>query len=190
MPHHKVAVQRKQYHLLMQQRPSSMTSDRITLLNELDFEWSPQEVIWNGHFNDYIRFKEEFGHTNITAVTSTYPKLYLWVREQRRHYSLMKKGQKSHMTLARAKKLDSVQFCWDTCEALWNERFQELVDFQREHGHCVMPSNEKKHQKLAAWISNQRRVYKSVKSGKSGYMPAHRIQALESVGFNWAPRDA
>jgi hypothetical protein len=174
---------------MLDNKQSAMTQERIDLLNDLGFAWNAQEVAWDRHLNSFKSFREEYGHSNVPVNHHKYPQLHLWVREQRRHYALMKQGKNSHMTPARVEELDGIGFCWDTCEAQWSERLQELTDFQLKHGHCVIPANYTISPKLGSWVSNQRRVYKNSKDGKPGYMPEERIRALDDIGFNWSPRD-
>jgi Helicase associated domain len=174
---------------MLDNKQSAMTHDRVVLLNELDFAWNAQEVAWDRHLNNFKSFRAELGHCNVPVNHAKYPQLHLWVREQRRHYALMQQGKNSHMTEARVQELNRIGFCWDTCEAQWTERLQELTEFQLKHGHCVIPANYTECPKLGSWVSNQRRVYKNSKHGKPGYMPKERVLALEAIGFTWCPRD-
>ena len=138
---------------------------------------------------DLKAFRAEHGHTHCQLGDLTYPKLGLWVKEQRRHYTLMKQGKQSHMTEARCVELDSVGFCWDTHEATWLERLNELRAFKEANGNCIVPTNYPENPKLGTWIHHQRRQYKKYKEGKPCHITAERIKALDSLGFVWHPRD-
>jgi Helicase associated domain len=74
---------------------------------------------------DHHHHHHQPGHCHV-PLNHTDPKLGLWVKEQRRHYALLRKGLPSHMTEERAMKLDDIGFCWDTNEATWLERLREL----------------------------------------------------------------
>ena len=117
-----------------------------------------------------------------------YPKLGLWVKEQRRHYTLLKQGKLSHLTIERTEVLDRFGFCWDTYEATWLERLRQLADFKEENGSCVVPSNYASNAQLATWVRHQRQQYKKFKGGKSCHITEERVRALDELEFSWQPR--
>lgn len=80
-----VAEQRKQYKLLTDDKQSSITPERIKLLNELGFAWNAQEAAWNRHMDDLKKFKEENGHCHVPLNHERYPKLGLWVKGKNGH---------------------------------------------------------------------------------------------------------
>lgn len=185
-----VAEQRKQYKLFKTGNPSSITIERIRLLNEIGFAWNAQEEAWKRQIGDLLAFSKENGHCHVPLNYKKYPKLGLWVKEQRRHYTLMKQGKRSHMNEERVKVLTDIGFCWDTHEAAWMERFRELVDFKQKYGTCLVPSGYCENPKLGTWVQHQRRQYKRFKEGKSdSYITKERICALEKLGFVWNPRE-
>jgi hypothetical protein len=169
-------------------KPSSITQDRIALLNDLDFAWNAQEAAWDRHMSALCRFREEHGHCLVPLNDPDYPKLGLWVKEQRRHFTLMKQGKTSHMTLERASELDGVGFCWDTHEAIWLERLRELSSYKAKYGTCVVPTNYPENPKLGTWVHHQRRQYKLFQEGSPSHITRERIMALERLGFVWNPR--
>jgi len=178
-----VAEQRKQYKLRKDGKPSSITPERIEHLNELNFAWNAQDAAWERHFEDLKKFRNEFGDCLVPLGNPNYPKLGLWIKEQRRHYSLMKQGKKSHMTEDRALALDSIGFCWDTHEQIWGERLRELCAFRAVHGDCLVPTSYPQNNKLGTWVHHQRRQYKKFQEGKPCHITTERIRALESIGF-------
>jgi hypothetical protein len=184
-----VAEQRKQYKLLQDNRPSSITPDRIALLDELEFAWNAQEAAWTRHMDDLRQFRSLMAHCHVPLNHEDFPKLGLWVKEQRRHYTLMKQGKSSHMTDERAAELDKVGFCWDTHEATWLERFKELTLFKKNNGNCLVPTNYSDNPKLGTWVHHQRRQFKKHLEGKACHITEERIRSLDSIGFVWYPRD-
>ena len=184
-----VAEQRKQYKLLQDGKNSSITEKRVDLLNALGFAWNAQEAAWDRHINDLKAFAAEFGDCLVPLNHPAYPKLGLWVKEQRRHHTLMRQGKPSHMTEERARALDAVGFCWDTHEAVWGERLRELCQYKAQFGDCVVPTNYSVNPKLGTWVHHQRRQYKKYKEGKTCHITAERVRALESIGFVWYPRE-
>jgi hypothetical protein len=181
---------RKQYKLLCDGKQSSITTERVALLNELDFAWNAQEAAWYRHMCDLKKFRAKTGHCHVPLNFRPFPKLGLWVKEQRRHYTLLKQGRQSHMTQARAAELDEIGFCWDTHEATWQERLRELKEYQQRHDKCTIPTNYTQNPKLGTWVHHQRREYRKFKEGKPCHITKERIQALELVGFAWFPKES
>jgi hypothetical protein len=170
-------------------KQSSITAERVAMLDELDFAWNAQEAAWDRHMKDLEAFREQNGHCHVPLNHPKYAKLGLWVKEQRRHYTIMKQGKQSHMTQERTEELDSIDFCWDTHEATWLERIRELSEFRERHGSCVVPTSYTENPKLGTWVHHQRRQYKKFKEGKPCHITEERIRALEKLGFVWYPRD-
>lgn len=88
--------------------------------------------------------------TQVPLNHTKFPKLGLWVKEQRRHYTLMKQGKQSHMTFKRAEELNNIGFCWDTHEATWLERLRELTLYAEKHGDCIVPTNYLENPKVSS----------------------------------------
>lgn len=92
------------------------------------------------------------------------------------------------MTDDRVLALNALGFVWNAHEAVWQERFNELLQFKAEKGHCNVPSLYKENQKLATWVKCARRQYKLLASGKKSNMTLERATRLASVGFVWELR--
>jgi hypothetical protein len=91
------------------------------------------------------------------------------------------------MTLSRIQELESLGFEWNRNDAAWEDRFSELADYHTIQGHCRVPQNYSENPKLGQWAGTQRKQYKLHLGGKKSYMTLSRIQALESLGFEWKP---
>jgi len=59
---------------------------------------------------------------------------------------------------------------------------QELLSFEREHGHCNVPQKYSHNPSLGAWVAQQRRRY------KHGTLSAKRILLMEQAGVEWSLR--
>ena len=182
-----VAEQRKQYRLLIENRKSAITPHRIKLLNKLDFVWNAQEEAWCRQMKLLCKFHAEYGHCNVQLNNPNYSKLGLWVKEQRRHYMLMKQGRPSHMTLDRFRQLCELDFCYDSHESKWQHRLTKLKEFKRIHGNCFV-SCSNANARLVVWVHHQRRQYKKLLLGLPSRMSQERMKALNDIGFTWFPR--
>ena len=78
----------------------------------------------------------------------------------------------------------------DTNSRDWSEKFPELLEFKKKHGHCSVPSNFPQNPSLAAWVIDQRLQYKAKLEEKPSYMTEERVTALQQIGFVWNPVDA
>jgi hypothetical protein len=63
----------------------------------------------------------------------------------------------------------------------------ELADYREIHGYCNVPHNYIENQKLLAWVKLQRQQYRLHLEGKISPITLPRINALESLGFEWKP---
>lgn len=74
-------------------------------------------------------------------------------------------------------------------EVTWRKHYNELILYESEHGHCLVPQNFKPNQKLGLWVMQQRRQYTLQQNGKKSSLNAmvgkKRIALLEDIGFVW-----
>ena len=73
--------------------------------------------------------------------------------------------------------------------AVWQTRYNELIEYKAANGHCQVPQNYNVNRKLGLWVMQQRRQYTLQKTGKrssfNGSEGKKRIQLLEDIGFTW-----
>jgi hypothetical protein len=143
---------------------------------------------WSEKFEELLAFRAERGHCCVPHTFDENPSLARWVKRQRYQYKLKIESKPSTMTDERIVALEQVGFVWDSHGAAWMERWNELHEFQQEHGHANVPSNYAKSPQLATWVKCQRRQYKLFNNGKATNMTLERLQRLESVGFEWELR--
>jgi hypothetical protein len=99
------------------------------------------------------------------------------------------KGEKASITLPRIQALESLAFVWCNRGTAWDDRLSELADFRKVHGHCnATTKNYSENTKLGTWVQNQRYQHNLHLKGKTSQITLTRIQALESVGFEWGSR--
>jgi hypothetical protein len=67
----------------------------------------------------------------------------------------------------------------------WSEKFDELITFKNERGHCCVPHTFKENPALARWVKRQRYQYKLKNECKASTMTDERVIALGRTGFIW-----
>jgi len=109
-----VKRQRRQYKLCLERCPqSTMTPERIEILNKEGFVWDSHEITWMRKFYDLIDYRKIHGHCRVPSCSKDHPQLATWVKCQRRQYRLKREGKSSAMTTQRIKLLDDVGFSWE-----------------------------------------------------------------------------
>jgi hypothetical protein len=143
---------------------------------------------WTVKFAELLEFKEHKGHCCVPHTFEDSPALARWVKRQRYQYKLRIEGKLSTMTDERVLALEEHGFIWDSHGAAWQERWDELAEYQGLHGHCNVPSNYASNPPLATWVKSQRRQYKLYFEAKPNATTPERIAELESLGFEWELR--
>lgn len=67
----------------------------------------------------------------------------------------------------------------------WDERFEELRHFVREHGHCHVPTRLESNPSLARWCKRQRYQYKLKCAGEHSTLTEEREEKLNDLDFVW-----
>eukprot|EP00592_Proboscia_alata_P004224 CAMPEP_0194371844 /NCGR_PEP_ID=MMETSP0174-20130528/20218_1 /TAXON_ID=216777 /ORGANISM="Proboscia alata, Strain PI-D3" /LENGTH=373 /DNA_ID=CAMNT_0039150081 /DNA_START=348 /DNA_END=1466 /DNA_ORIENTATION=- len=84
-------------------------------------------------------------------------------------------------------KLTGSQLSKESYDNSWNEMFQQLVLFQKEHGNTFVPQIYIPHRKLGNWVHTQRKQYSKFSRGASLFDKG-RIIKMESIGFEWVSK--
>lgn len=83
----------------------------------------------------------------------------------------------------------------------WDNMFSRLAAFKERHGHCLVPNRYEGDRSLGAWVSTQRRHYKTKSASAGGDNPDSgastastpltddRVRRLRDIGFVWATSD-
>ena len=149
-------------------------------------------ALWNTKFEELKAFKAKYGTCNVPQCDPENKQLGVWLRNQRTGYNLYKtKGKGRGMTKERIQMLESLGVEWriNAKHVPWQQRFEELKAYAKEHGHCSIPGTDMKHKQLCVWLRNQRKGYSLYKAkGKGRGMTEERIRLLESIGVEWETR--
>ena len=71
-------------------------------------------------------------------------------------------------------------------ERAWNDLHRLLVEYEAEHGNCLVPTVYPKNQALGTWVATQRAQYRLRIEGKHSHLTEERIKLLNEVGFVWS----
>lgn len=124
-------------------------------------------ALWQRRLSDLRDWKHKHGHCTVPKAEG---KLGRWVVRQR---ELFKKGKLHHR---RRDDLDTLDFVWNTNNAAWQRRYNLLVEYAYEHGHCCVPIA---HPKLGMWVAKMRANH------RRGKLPQPRVAKLVRIGFVW-----
>jgi hypothetical protein len=185
-----VFSQRLEYRRMVGGKYSILTPERVKALEGIGFVWILSRNSWEDRLSELADYRKIQGHCNVPTKYSENTKLGNWVGNQKAQYRLHIKGKRSQMTLPRIQELESLGFEWGVVYgAAWEDRLSELADYRKIHGHCNVSQKYSEKSKLARWVSYQRFQHKLHLEGKrSQQMTLPRIQALESLGFEWEKR--
>lgn len=183
--------QRSEYKKIRAGEESCLTLLRIQRLNDIGFSFEAKckPKTWEERFEELVEFKAKFGHCKVPRL---YNGLGKWVADQRQKYSKLLQGKKTNMTQEKAQKLTDLGMVWvvfklppkeERAERKpWAERFQELLAFQNEHGHTVVPQH---FPVLGHWVHTQRVHYKLMKQGRKSLMTPEQAFQLADIGFTF-----
>ncbi len=116
-----IVRQRREYSNLLIGKKSTMTKERIQLLESIDFDWSPRETNWNARIQELIEYKAKYGDCLVPVQYEDNPRLGRWVSTQRKYYKLYLNGNTSRITKEKIKQLTSIGFVWNRWEHNWSD---------------------------------------------------------------------
>ena len=147
-----------------------------------------QDDKWKNSFQRLVQFKLKFGHCCVPHSYEEDPTLARWVKRQRHQFKKYRENDPtSTMTTSRFDSLEALGFVWNSHNAAWMERLNELVNFKSSKGHCNVPSSYPENTALSTWVKSQRRQYKLFVSGAPSTMTMERLQELQNLGFVFEP---
>ena len=79
-----VKRQRYQYKLMIDGHQSTMTEERVKLLEDIGFIWDSHAATWEERLNELREYKRINGDCNVPSSYEKNPKLATWIKCQRR----------------------------------------------------------------------------------------------------------
>lgn len=167
-------------------RKGLLNAERIARLDAISFDWVDPESSsltqqerwdrqWLRMYEQLVEFHREHGHCHVVAKWQGNPRLADWVQDQRALKC------RDGLRLERIARLELLGFLWSTenleNDARWERRFQQIEEFQRQHGHTRSPKTFDK--QLWSWRHVQREYR------RKGLLSEQRIARLDAIGFEW-----
>jgi hypothetical protein len=114
-----VNTQRKNLVYSEKGKRSHITQQRMDRLDEIEFDWVQQdkETLWNEKLSELLIFQKMNGHTKVPRSQGS---LGMWVRKQRRSYTLLSNGESSPLTEERLHALNNIGFQWSVARGREN----------------------------------------------------------------------
>lgn len=162
-----------------------LSQHRISLLEGIGFKWAIREAkhkdAWEKRFDQLREFKVTNGHCDVPVEWPENPQLGHWVSNQRQ------RKKTGNLQPRQEELLNSIGFDWGLTrdfggvkpQGLWPLRYEQLVEFKKQNGHCDVPYNYAENRQLGIWVGNQR--YKR----KQNKLPPERERLLNDLGFTW-----
>jgi hypothetical protein len=141
---------------------------------------------WLQMFDRLATYKATHSNCNVPKRYTQDAKLGHWVHYQRTMYKVNKLAEE------RIELLEDIGFVWkerSNCSATrencsWEDRYEELKQFQKAHGHCTVPRKGKS-AALGRWVKWQRWNRTLLDRGESSVLNKAKIKLLNALGFNW-----
>ncbi|KAL7447117.1 hypothetical protein ACHAXM_010554 [Skeletonema potamos] len=203
----KMRIEYKKYNTLLSKENSKnskiktiLTQDRVQKLSDIDFVWNVREKQFEQNLGELRLYKEMNGHIDPRFMNG---KLALWVRRMEREYRLYlqatsEEEESAVMSTQRRLALESAGFSVSMFDeprsrstmkprATWEERFEELKEYKKVNGDCVVPKN---YGPLGSWVRSQRHLRKEqgtvgVSFEGGSHLSQDRVDRLDKLGFVW-----
>ena len=79
-----VQRQRYQYRLRQEGKRSTLTDERVNLLENAGFVWNSHQTVWEDRWHELLEYKKKHGNCVVPSNYKANPQLALWVKRQRR----------------------------------------------------------------------------------------------------------
>lgn len=153
-----------------------LTRDQIQKLKEAGIEyWQPQtRLTWDEYFGRLVEYRKKYPSCDTSWSRIKNTSLREWTTKQRMQ---KRRGQ---LCEEQIQKLNSIGFCWNTRDSIWNSMYERLVQFHDQNGHCLV--SNKDDLQLAGWVVDQRCL------NNQRTLRVDRKQKLDAIGFIWKVR--
>jgi hypothetical protein len=176
---------------------AKLSADQRKRLDKLGFDWATRqervEFEWNEKFKRLKEYRQIYGDCKVPQSSVSVDEEFThWVEELGSWVSVQRaNSKKGKLSSDRTSKLESLQFEWvcynqssnNRCttyaDEKWHHQYLKLVDFHKEHGHCIVKNFYDRDKSFGMWVMKQRH------NNAEKAMPEDRKQLLDELGFVW-----
>lgn len=176
-----------------------LNEERIGRLESMGFRWWAQtyeSTPWETRFEELLAFKALNGHCRVPKNYADNPGLSEWVKTQRRNYKEKAKviqGERMEKLLE-----SGFEFVVAPSVKSWEARYDQLLVFRRNHGHCEVPAvgdasesgiitgtDADDERAFRRWAHRQRTEYWKHRDGQRSCLDRNKIKKLDALNFRW-----
>lgn len=162
-------------------RDQTLSPERASILQQLDIDapaaTTPSDKERDEEWWDmYRQLRAQINHNHTTlANVPRQSRLGQWL------YTQQQPASATHLDAAQSNALQQLDPQWrdNRQERNWRARYEQLVEYKLQHGHCCVPISHAPNPALAHWVSNQRKRY------NVGTLSDERTRCLNQIGFVW-----
>jgi len=193
---------RRQYKLYQEDKKSSMTKERIEILEEIGFWWGTKGKSFEERIEELNTYKDLHGGS-VTVNKIVNQSLYDWCAYQKIQYQLKYANQTSNLSDERENMLIDMGFQFGKRKRKrWDDFYQDLCKYKEEKGHVVVHEYDASQKGLFEWVENQRARWRRRKeliltdnsfsiespmllNGNRSCMTEEHYQLLINIGFTF-----
>jgi hypothetical protein len=147
--------------------------------SQVEHEWE----VWISMYKKLLAHYEKYG--DFVVPIDDDKTLKTWILYQRQ------RAKQGRLPDERRKKLAEINFTFE-CNSKrketsfsaqqimqWDTMYEQLAEFSRSHGHCVVPCHYEANLRLGHWVNKQRSDFNKEIMGRD------RKELLDQMGFAW-----
>eukprot|EP00527_Entomoneis_sp_CCMP2396_P003928 CAMPEP_0198147476 /NCGR_PEP_ID=MMETSP1443-20131203/35960_1 /TAXON_ID=186043 /ORGANISM="Entomoneis sp., Strain CCMP2396" /LENGTH=345 /DNA_ID=CAMNT_0043811831 /DNA_START=30 /DNA_END=1067 /DNA_ORIENTATION=+ len=175
-PQQKVEERDDEWWSMFQELESYMGEHKLENVHSIPFKSTLYNWIMNVRMQYCTQEKEQratlaaAGANNNVDIASATATATLLILSQKQIYALDKLDPNWHLSPR---------------EALWERRFNELLQYRQKYGDCCVPISFSENKQLANWVSTQRKQYNLRQRGHKSGLTDVRFKLLQEIGFVW-----
>lgn len=167
--------------LRARKKQGMLSQEAVRQLEDLGFRWAIRHrrfrrVDWKAMVAALAAFKGRHGHCNVPRGQPAHADLHAWLTRVRRYRRM------GTLDPRRERELNRLGMVWRPSKERWQTPYAALIAFQKQHGHCRVPTYWPRNGSLGRWVSKLRRLR------REGELPKVWIERLDRLGFVWEPR--
>jgi hypothetical protein len=187
---------RHEYTKMKQGKDSILNVERVAQLSGLGFDLaSPhRRRTFEDRAYEWLEYRTKHGQE--PRRESEAEGLAVWTTKIRSKYEMKKAGEKTNITQEQIDLLTKWGFKWEADSKFapknngvqtkkWEERFDDLLAYKDEHGHCQVPQS---YPGLGPWVKRQRKEGTQMRRNLKSRLTQEKIDTLTAAGFVWEVR--